>query len=290
MSGSRKTSSKTLIKIGLTRGALTLGIYKGNSKKNEIKIKIDTMRTSSLSMIFLGGAVLIISTAFSSSLLTTVGLGFVIWGIIMIYVRKEDPFKENLLAATVMPSIETLHKVLKDNGYLGSAVYLPERYSGNAEVRVYVSRQKNSGVPLPMWKKILEEKGFAQRDKTEGVLLTPPGADLARIFGEMLHTSFAQVGLPFLQKNLPILFVEELEIAEYFEMKTAGEKICVVVGESTLVQMLNEKVGEFGKLGCPFSSAIACLLAKAMDRAVVLEESRTSDDKMIVNIEYSLMN
>jgi uncharacterized membrane protein YjfL (UPF0719 family) len=288
MPGSRKTSNETLIKVGLTRGALTLGIYKGNSRKNEIKI--DIMRALSWSMISLGGTVLIISTAFSSSLQATIGLSFMIWGIIMIYVRKEDYFKEKLLAATVMPSIETLNKVLKDHDYFGSAVYLPERYSGNAEVRVYISRQKNLGVPLPMRKKIRGEKGFVQRDETQGVLLTPPGADLARIFGEMLHTSFAQVGLPFLQKNLPILFVEELEIAEYFEMKTTGEKVYVIIGESTLVQMLNEKVGEFGKLGCPFSSAIACLLAKATDRAVILEESQTSDDKMIVNIEYSLTN
>jgi hypothetical protein len=61
------------------------------------------------------------------------------------------------------------------------------------------------------------------------VLITPPGAELARLAEKTLKTNFNGANLQYLQQNLPDLLIDELEITQYFSMEIENEKIRVMI-------------------------------------------------------------
>jgi hypothetical protein len=98
--------------------------------------------------------------------------------------------------------------------------------------------------------------------------------------------------LQYLEQNIPKLLVEDLEIAQAVEMKTENDRVFVKM-ENSIYQTICKEVKELSKiycsLGCPLCSAIACALAEATGRSVVIEKEETSDESQTTKIEYRLL-
>src|SRR4030042_4483196 len=95
--------------------------------------------------------------------------------------------------------------------------------------------------------------------------MTPPGAELAQLFEKTLKTSFDKVDLKYLQKNLPELLIEELEITQIFEMEIEKNTINVRTFGSVFSNpnSQTEQPSIWSLFGSPLSSALACSFAKA---------------------------
>ena len=150
-----------------------------------------------------------------------------------------------------------------------------------------MSRRRNGA--LPKLEQIQQENHDFSVDKLPGLLFTPPGAELSKLFEKTLGTNFISVDLQYLQQNMPKLFIEDLEIAQDFEIEVEGDKIRIEIQDS-VYGISDVETGESSsgnaKLGSPISSALACALAKATNKPIVIEKEQSSKNGKDVTIEF----
>jgi len=254
------------------------------------KPKLSLPKIVSLTLFCAGVTALTVSILFSSSILAFIGLGLSFWGAILLYIRAEKYIGKALMDSTVFPSLVTLNQVIAELGFKGEAVYLPPKYLRDFESsKVFIAKQERTKLPTP--KQIQEQERMFVADP-EGILLTPPGADLTRLFEKTLDTSFTKVDLQYIERDMPRLLVEELEIAENVEIEAKKNMVYAKIVNSIYKNMhvdaeMLPKIGI--SLGCPVCSAMACAIAKAAGKPVVIERYHTSEDGQTLTIEYRLL-
>jgi hypothetical protein len=258
------------------------------------KRRISLTKAVSITLLGVGAAALIISIVYASSVLAFIGLGLLFWGAILTYIRTEEYIREDLLDATVLPSLLTLNQILQELNYKGKPMYLPPKYFEEPEaVKIYIAKQKSSSSPTPEQIQKHENQLLVKNlQDTQGILLAPIGAELTRLFEKALETNFTKVNLEYLQQNLPKLFIESLEIAQNFEMETQNSNVLVKIENSAYKNICkdSEELSRlYDAVGCPISSAIACTLAKATGKPITIESRKTSDDGRDVEIEYRIL-
>ena len=242
-------------------------------------------------LFFSGVIVLALSVNFDSSILAFVGLGLVFWGAILFYARPSKYVKENLLLKTTSPSLVSLNQIIMELGYKGKGVYLPPKYLRDLESsKVFINAQRN--LKLPSDEQIQnEDKVFLKNP--EGMLVTPPGLELARLFEETLGTSFTKEDLKSIEQNMPRLLVEDLEIAQNVQIETVNNIVHFKIENSIYKNMCHgakNLANICNTLGCPLCSAIACALAKATGKPVIIEKNQISEGGQIIDIEYRLLD
>jgi hypothetical protein len=234
-----------------------------------------------------GVLALALSIQFDSTILALVGLGLTFWGIIFFYISSDEYVKSVLLDATTLPSLITLNKVMDELDFKGRAVYLPPKYLTDPnENKVYISKQKNLGIPLPDQIQTHETQLFTKG--TPGLLLTPPGDELTKLFENTLNTNFTGTDLKTLQQNLPKLIIEDLELAQSFDMHIEHNTVSVKM-ENSIYEALCKATANLNTsfLGCPLSSALACALAKTTGDPIIIENHQVQDNH--IELEYRVL-
>lgn len=236
-----------------------------------------------------GITALALAVIYESSILGFTGLGLVFWGAILLYIRPEKYVKQILLGNSTMSALEGLDEMLVELGYRGKAVYLPPKYLRDFESsRVYIGAGERFELPPPEDMHVLEERRLSKNPA--GILLTPPGAELTRLFEETLGTSFSRVDSKYLEQKLPNLLIEELETAQGVEIETNEDLIHVRIQNMIYKDMCLETAQLSNtSLGCPLCSAIACAIAKATGKPVIIEKEKRSPDGGSTDIEYRLL-
>ena len=284
------TSWSTLVLVGLSSMmsfiSSILLAYFDNEKNNSITSSKSFQSRISVVLIMAGVAITSLSIILNSSIITMVGLGLLFWGAILMYIRTEEYVKKTLLDATTLPMEETLIQIITKLGYRGPAVYLPPKYFSNPETQmIYVAKQKDA---LPSPDQLQVQKISSFMSTSDGILLIPPGAELAKLFEKTLETDFNTVNLEYLRERLPQLLIENLEIAKAVDLQVENTEIHVRLGESTYKVSASE-AGQMILLGSPISSAIACVLAKATGKLVTVKSQRTSENGRDVTLDYILI-
>jgi hypothetical protein len=255
------------------------------------KQRISLTKVIGWTMLTLGAAALIASIIYASQIPAFVGLGLTFWGAILIYIRTEEYIKENLLDTTVLPSLKTINQMLQELDYEGKAIYLPPKYNKDPEAnKAYIPKQNEGKMPTP--EQIQEQETKLFIENPQGMLLTPLGGELTRLFEKTLETSFTRIDLQHLQEKMPKLFIEDLEISQNFEMETKDDKVHVKI-ENSIYKNLTKEVERlskiYGAMGCPIGSAIACALAKATGKPIIVESQKISEDGKQTEIEYRVL-
>jgi hypothetical protein len=271
-------------------------------------VKIGQVEAVSVIMLVGGLVVLVASVFYGSSTLAFIGLGLAFWGALLLYIRPEKYTRIELLNAVILPSLATLNEMIQELNYRGEALYLPPKYFVNPEsTRVYITKQKVATLPTPELIQEYETQLFVKNP--EGLLLTPPGAELANIFEKKLGISFARVDVEYLQRNMPKLFIEDLEIADNLEMEIISKTVAAKASAFSLLQteryaiqvritdpICKEVCEESNRLtyicdrvGCPICSAIGCALTKATGAPVIIESVQTSEDGKTVQVTYGIL-
>lgn len=275
-----------------------------------MRIKISTKGATSGTMLLLGIVALLASIVYTSSILAFIGLGLVFWGAILLYVEPEEHIKKVILNASILPSLTTLNQIVQELGYEGDATYLPPRYFQNPEnSKIYMPKQKDAHLPTPEQIQKYENQTFIK--SPQALLLTPPGAELTKLFEKRLKTSFNNVDLNYLQQNLPRLFIEDLEIAENLEIETlpkqvlgrrTSDSLSLVQAEYHTVHVRitdpickeiceesNKLTHICGRIGCPICSSIGCALTKATGAPVMIEIAQTSKTEKTIEVDYRVL-
>ena len=231
------------------------------------------LRINSL-LFFAGILILFLSVNFNSSVLAYVGLGLVFWGAILIFIRSGRYVKDDLLLTATKSSLASLRQLILELGYTGKGIYLPPKYLSNFESsKVFISKTSKTNLPLVTQ---IQDKDTMFIKNPEGLLVTPPGFELSKLFEEVLGVNFTKKDLKFVELNLKKLIVEELEIAQNIEMKVTENMIHV--------RIINSVYKNMGTL----SSAIACIFAKTSGNLVIIESRNEIKDSQIIDLNYRM--
>jgi len=281
-----------------------------NRTKSATKTRTrSSAKAAGIIVLALGSIGLAVSILYVSTILALIGLGLVFWGVTLTYIQTEEYVRESVLDATETSLLKTLSQTLQELDYRGRAVYLPPKYLNDPETtKAYVPKYDGGRLPSPDQVQKLEAQASART--SQGILITPPGAELTALFESKLETSFTRIDLDHLEQNLLKVLTEDLEIASNLEIQTGptqgsnpeGNPMTQTAVENNRIHMKitssvyknsRREIGGIMKtsstLGSPLTSAIACALAKATGRPIVIENEETSEDGKTIDLEYRIL-
>lgn len=240
-------------------------------------------------VLLVGSAGLLISIVFSSTILALIGLGLSFWGILFLYAKPVQYMKAGLIDSTAIASLTTIDRVLTNMKYQGKGVYLPPKYLKDFKSgTVFISSEKETRIPTV--EQLSEDVVFMKNP--DGLCLVPAGLGLTNLYETELGTEFNKVNLAYLERNLPKLLIEGLEIVEDFEMKTKGNLIRVKITGSSYADFC-DKIRDLsnicGTLGCPLCSSIACAFARATGKPIIIEKTSHSPDRKGLGILFRIL-
>ncbi len=258
--------------------------------RTQLKLEFGLTQILSFTLLGTGLAAFTASILYASSPLALIGLGLTFWGALLLYIRTEKHPKEALISKTAPPALATLNQLITELNFNGHAVYLPPKYLKDFESsKIFIPKQPETKLPAPEQMRA-EAKMFVT--DPEGILLTPPGAELTKHFENTLEISFTRIDLQHLASHLPRLFVEDLEIAANLEIGVSKHKVDVKIENSTYetVHTEAEKLPKVcGSIGCPICSALAGAIAKAAGKPVIIEREQTTEVDRTISVEYRLL-
>jgi hypothetical protein len=252
-----------------------------------MKIKNFRPQVLAVLMFLTGLIVIIISIFFSSSLIVILGVTFLFWGVILLYIKPTKHVPLTLLNAIAFSAAENIERILAKTNFSGKGKYLPPKFAKDFESSV-IFIPKESGIPI-MPEKIADEK--KQGEKQEYIFITPPGLAISEIFEEAIGISFVKTTLSFVKKILPKLITYDLELAQMADLSINHDSIILKLKGNALKQN-NVETSHLlryrNQVGCIFSSAVACVLAKASGKAVTVEKDELSEDGQTTIMEFKL--
>ncbi len=244
-------------------------------------------RLLSAIMFSIGVLVIILSIVFGSSNLAFIGLGLLFFGPILGYIRTEDYVKKVLLDTTVLSQTATLNELVQKLGYAGHSVYLPPKYFQDPNTqKVYMSKQKETRLPTP--EQIQELMSFTESGN--GILFTPVGGELTKLFEKMIERNLVGVDLRYLQENLPKVLIE-LEIARSVSIRNTGNSVSVTMEDCRFAALTEQST--FNGIcvkNSPLASAIACSLTKATGQPLIIVAEKVGINGRDMAIEFYLIN
>jgi len=234
------------------------------------------------------GLICLPASAFSNSYpLAFIGLGLTFWGALLIYLTPLKHVRLELLTATATSTLSDVERILASTGSNAKGIYLPPKRLKNYESSLVFIPSK-PGETLPKPEETSDEKLHSQNPG--GLFLTPPGLALSKLFERKLGRSFTETDLNAVQRDLPKLF-DELEITKNMIIQVEGNLVSIETG-SHIFKDLCAETRQLPKthetVGCPLSSAIACVLAKASGKPVTIEKEMQNLDGS-TRIQYRLL-
>jgi hypothetical protein len=237
-------------------------------------------------LIVCGVISLIVSIIYVSSILAFVGLGLTFWGALLLYLKTQD-YPQKLLETSILPSLNTLKQLIQELNYKGNPVYLPPKYFENPETtKIYISKNKRASLPEPEEIQRSENSLFVKN--SQGILLTPPGEELTKLFEKTLEKSFTKLDLKSMEQNLPKLFIEDLEIAENLEFQMKEDSVHLKFTNS-IYKDLTSLPHVLDKIGGPICSAIAIAITKAAGKPVMIENIEISKDGKTTKAKFRIL-
>jgi hypothetical protein len=220
-----------------------------------------------------------------------IGIALSFWGALLLFIRPGNYIKAALLSSTVHPTLEAINGLIESLHPRGKSLYLPPgTLNGSSREKLLIPLAEDTASARPV--EVSNQPGFSEM-LPKGICLTPSGQDLADLFEDELGTDFSEVDLDYVQKNLPGLFIEGLEIAEDFEMDRRENTLRTRVRNS-IYRDLCSRIRKRSKspcsaFACPLCSSIACTLTRVTGRPVRIQKSRVSADGGKLEVQFEIL-
>lgn len=241
-----------------------------------------------LIMLSLGSGIVIASKLYTSSFFAIFGLAIIFWGAILLYLTPSKHVPLTLLNASTEAAVSNIERVISDLDLDQKGIYLPPDNLRNIDFSL-VFIPKTSKTPLPSLEE--SDKRFFAKEKN-GMFFTAPGSALSNLFEKELGFSFTKTDLSQIQDRLPKLLVEDLELAQDAEICIEENTVILKVSKNILDEICRQtdfQPKTHKQVGCLFSSAVACALAKATGKPVIIQnETRNAQTETTV-IEYRIL-
>jgi len=235
-------------------------------------------------MLLIGSIIIVSSVFYATAILAFIGLGFTFWGALLLQIRPTRFVDVELVESTALSSIIAVDRLLDALGPMGKPVYLPGEDLQATSVFL----------PLDSTKSKLISSNPDEHDLGEdqkGVKLVPPGLSLATLMSYQIG-QIPKWAVANLTQKLTRILIENLEVANDFEMNVEGSRVKVRFQDpiySELFTELRRRTNVAFSVGCPICSAIACLLSETTGRPVAFEGESVSGGGRIMESNYTIL-
>lgn len=261
-----------------------------NKVENRYKkmiVRITASNPIAYSMLLLGLVALLGSFLSSSYILAFIGLGLTFWGALFLYIKPTKYVKLEILNATSFSALENVEKILSNAETTLKGIYLPPKnLQDHTSSLVFIPTNPNQPLPTPVETNLQK----LQSKNPLGLLITPPGLALSKLFEKEPKKPFTETSLEDLQTQLPKLF-DELQITKDLTIQPQDNSITVTIRNHVFEDLCNETAKlelTHKTVGCPLSSAFACIFAKATGKPIVIEKEETGPDAT-TTIQYKVL-
>lgn len=236
----------------------------------------------------IGISFIALSIVYASSFLAVFGVSLVFWSGLLFYIVPVTSVPLTLFNVSADASVSNIEHLLIDLNINEAGIYLPPQNLAEFESSL-IFLPKIPQTKLPTAKQTDKNLMWnAQGD----MFLIPPGLPLSRFFERELNISFFKTNLDYIQKTLPNLLVENLEIAEQVEIKVQDNTIVIKLRNSifnSLCKQTDMYPKTHSQVGCLLASAIACVLAKATAKPIIIKKEYLNFNEKEHIIEYQMM-
>jgi hypothetical protein len=219
--------------------------------------------------------------------LSFIGLGLVFWGTLFLYVKSTKYVKLDLLNSTSLSTLVNIEKMLANVKANSQGIYLPpKRLQDYTSSLVFVPTKPDQALPTT---KETDSKELETKNPA-GLLITPPGLALSKLFEKELKKTFSEISLEDLQTQLQKLF-DVLQITKHLAIQAKDSSIIVTIRNHVFEDLCYETAKlelTHKTVGCPLSSALACAFAKATGKPIVIEKEEASPDHT-TTIQYKAL-
>lgn len=225
-----------------------------------------------------GVVLLVFSMLLEMQIAAFIGLGLTFWGAVLALTRNGKYVESSLLDSSARSTYTTVDRMINDLKYTGQGyyipaypkdVFLPEYLKNLKEAVVFVSESFNG---KPSIDELASGKFISAQ--TRGFFITSPGSGIMTQIEKELRIDLSKINLTELSEILPKCLTESLNLARNAEMALlptgASFKATGIVYDS--LYNPESKPKSVDMLGCPLVSSVACALAKASGKTVVIKE------------------
>lgn len=213
----------------------------------------------------------------------------IFWGSILLYVAPSKHVPVAFLTASTATGMSNIERILSELKYTQKAIYLPPKNLQDIESSLaFIPRTSNQNLPTM----VKTEETELLCDGPDGLFLTPPGSSLSKIYEEKIGLSFTKLNPKDLQRTLAKVLTEDLEIVEDLEIEIQDNEITLEIKGSIFDQDCQETQKypqAHATLGCLLSSSLACALAKASGKPIVIDAEERSADRKMTRIRFRLL-
>lgn len=239
---------------------------------------------------------LIFSVLRNAPVLAFIGLSLTFWGVLFFFVTPIRFVQSDLLGSTATSSYSTMDRIIKDLKYEGKGyyippypkgVYLPEHLKGLKDMIVFISADTDT--TMPSMEELAESRFLLKNPK--GICVVPPGLNLLAQFEKELETDISKLQLGGLCENLPHLIRDNFKLAKEIQMDLQEKEVQLRVYDSIYKKLYlgQENLKSVHLLGCPLVSALACAIAKATGKIVIIDKDRISPDAETIEVWYNII-
>jgi len=248
-----------------------------------------------LAFIIPGVLSLIFSIINNSTILAFIGLSLTFWGALFFFIRPIRYVQSSLLDSTALATYTTIDRIVKDLKFKGKSyyippypkeVYLPDYLKGLKEPVVFISADTGG---MPSLEELAKSKFLLENPN--GICIAPPGLGLLTHLEKEMGKDAARLQLTELCESLPPIIAESLHLAREMEMKIENNQIYLRMLDPAYKNLYGAEEGlkSVHFLGCPIASAVACALAKATGKMVLIQKDNVSPDGQTIEVWYRLI-
>ncbi len=237
---------------------------------------------------------LLLSIYLEMQITAFIGLGLTFWGAVLALTRSGKYVESSLLDSSARSTYSTIDRMINDLKYSGQAFYIPA-YPQDVFLPEYLKKLKEPVVYVsdsfdgkPSIDELASGKFISAQ--TRGFFISSPGGGIMSLVEKQLSLDISKINLSELCEILPKCLTENLNLARNAEMALlpngASFKAVGIIYESLYNEESRPK--SVNLLGCPVVSSVACALAKASGKTVIVKEQMALPGNS-VNVTYNFV-
>ena len=245
-------------------------------------IGADNRRIIRLALASAGVLLLVLSYELSSLVLTFMGLGLVLWAVLLLYITQSRYVHQDILMAAPLSLTKTIDNIIAGMGYgAGKPIFFyPKNLKGQEQGSLFVCLEDKLRIPTD--EQMVE--GVTIHQDPNGLALSAPSSALVELFERRLNTKFSIGDLPSVQENIAGLLTEELRIVDDISLERKDDhsfSLKMVGGPSVeICKMVSSQTKMGNRLGCPLCGAFALILCKISGMPVYIKHTAIDENSI----------
>lgn len=262
------------------------------------KFQYTGTRRTAIILSSIGAVCLLFSYFVDSLVLTFMGLGLVLWGVLMLFISPSRQVRAEVISSAISLMQKSIENLLAALGYTGQVIFFhPNSLKGLGHGYIFVSHLAARGGNAKS-SDVLNLLPYSSETEVPSVYLHPTGVFIASpsqglvdLFEKELLTNFAGVDLPQIQRTLPKLLIEDLRLVDQFEIiKNDDNTISVEISGGPYEDLCKsirsgaQSSARNSHIGCVFCSALALVFSKVLGNPIIIEELPVNHDEHLKTI------